>query len=284
MSGAGVGVAWCGYPRWMNSGRAADTRDTESGRGRAATKGWDRAEVTSVAGTRVHAAVLGPSRGRTVVCVHGLGCSHRYFLPVARHLAPAVTVVAPDLPGFGRTPGPREPLGVRGLSTALADWLRATGRQGALLLANSAGCQLVVDLAEHAPDVLGPAVLVGPSVDADARTPARQLVRLLADVPWERPALIPLLARDYLGCGPRRLLATARALLHDPVEDKLAHLHTPTVVVRGGRDPIAPRSWARRIAAGLPNGRLAEVPGAGHALNYSAPRELAAIVSDVLAG
>jgi pimeloyl-ACP methyl ester carboxylesterase len=191
-------------------------------------------------------------------------------------------VAAPDLPGFGRSPGPRAALDVRGLSTALATWLRATDRQGALLLANSAGCQVVVDLAQHAPDLLGPTVLVGPSVDAAARTPARQLVRLLADVPRERPALLPVIARDYLVCGPRRFLATSRALLADPVERKLPRLHPPTVVVRGEHDPLVPRAWAERVVAGLPHGRLVEVPGTGHAVNFSAPRALAAIVRPLL--
>lgn len=244
---------------------------------------WGRAEVTSVAGTRMYAAVLGPPDAPTVVCVHGLGCSHRYFRPVARQLAPRVGVAAPDLPGFGRTPGPREALDVRGLSTALAGWLRATGREGSLLLANSAGCQVVVDLAQHAPELLGPAVLIGPTVDVGARTPVRQLLRLLADVPWERPALWPVLARDYLISGPRRLLATGRALLDDPVEEKLPGLHTPTVVVRGEHDPIAPRAWTHHVAARLPDGRAAEVPGAGHALNHGAPRALAHIVRALLA-
>ncbi|MGW4663450.1 alpha/beta fold hydrolase [Streptosporangium sandarakinum] len=94
------------------------------------SSGWDGREVTAVAGIPMYAAVLGPASAPEVVCVHGLGCSHRYFLPLARHLAPASRVVAVDLPGFGRTPGPREPLDIRGLSLALAGWLRATGRGG----------------------------------------------------------------------------------------------------------------------------------------------------------
>lgn len=248
------------------------------------TRRWERSEFTSVAGTRMHAAVLGEPSAPPVVCVHGLGCSHRYFLPVARQLAPHAAVVAPDLPGFGRSPGPREALDVRGLSAALAAWLRATGRQGALLLANSAGCQVVVDLAEHAPDVLGPTVLIGPSGDTAARTPLRQLVRMFADIPRERPALWPVIARDYLVCGPRRFLATARALLADRVEHKLPLLDTPTLVVRGQHDPIAPRAWAERVAELLPAGRFAEVPDAGHALNFSTPGELAALVLPMLVG
>jgi pimeloyl-ACP methyl ester carboxylesterase len=231
----------------------------------------------------MHAAVLGPAGAPEVVCVHGLGCSHRYFLPLARHLAPAARVTAPDLPGFGRTPAgsPRVP-DVRGLSLALADWLRATGRAGALLVANSAGCQVVVDLAVHAPELLGPSVLIGPTVDRHARSPLRQLVRLLADVPLERPVLLPLIARDYLTCGVRRGVATFRHLLDDRIERTLVRVHPVTVVVRGSRDPIAPREWAREVAASLPDGHFAEVPGAGHAVHHSAPDELARIVRALL--
>ncbi|MQA17013.1 MAG: alpha/beta fold hydrolase [Pseudonocardiaceae bacterium] len=239
-------------------------------------------EFTVAARTRVHAAVLGRADAPPIVCVHGLGCSHRYFLPLARQLSHRFRVAAVDLPGFGRTPGPPEALDVRGHSTALAEWLRASGRGAVPLVANSAGCQVVVDLAVHSPELLGPVVLSGLTVDRRARTPLRQLGRFLADSYRERPGLIPVLARDYLRCGPRRFLETFRFLLDDPVERKLRHVHTPAVVARGSRDPIAPREWAQECVAELPDGRLAEVAGAGHALNYSAPEELGRIICSLL--
>ncbi|MBB2911476.1 pimeloyl-ACP methyl ester carboxylesterase [Streptosporangium becharense] len=257
------------------SRRIAAERGNEGSGGRSGPGGWDGREVTAVAGTRMHAAVLGPASAPEVVCVHGLGCSHRYFLPLAGCLAPASRVVAVDLPGFGRTPGPGEPLDIRGLSLALAGWLRATGRGGVPLVANSVGCQVVVDMAVHAPDLLGPVVLVGPTMDDRARSAFRQGVRLAANTRFERAGLVPLLARDYLVCGPRRYFATLSAALADPVERKLRHVRTPTLVVRGARDLIAPREWARQVAGLLPRGDLAEVPDAGHTLNYSAPAELA---------
>jgi pimeloyl-ACP methyl ester carboxylesterase len=244
--------------------------------------GWDAHEFTAAARTRIHAAVLGQANGATVVCVHGLGCSHRYFLPFARRLASHARVVAVDLPGFGRTAGPPGALDVRGLSLALADWLRATGRQRAVLVGNSGGCQVVVDLAVHAPELLGPVVLNGPTMDRAARSPGSQLVRLLRDGPAERATLGAVLARDYVDCGPRRFAATFRYLLADPIERKLRHVHTPALVVRGARDPVVPRAWAAEVAALLPRGRLAEVPGAGHTLNYSAPDELARLTRSLL--
>ncbi|MDR7300099.1 alpha/beta fold hydrolase [Haloactinomyces albus] len=230
----------------------------------------------------MHATVLGPPEAPDVVCVHGLGCSHRYFGPLARQLSGGYHVVAVDLPGFGRTPGPPETLDVRGLSTALADWLRATGRGGVPLVANSAGCQVVADLAVHASELLGPAVLNAPTMDRHARDPLPQIARLLSDVPRERPGWGLVIGREYLDCETRRLLATFRFLLADPIERKLARLATPCVVVRGGRDPIVSREWVQECVSLLPQGTLAEVAGAGHTLNYSAPAALARIIHALL--
>jgi pimeloyl-ACP methyl ester carboxylesterase len=249
-----------------------------------ALNGWDAGEHTAAAGTRVYAGLLGPPDAPAVVCVHGLGCSHRYFLPVARALRRDARVAAPDLPGFGRTGGPGRALDVRGLSLALADWLRATARGGAVLLANSTGCQVVVDLAVHSPELLGPVVLVGPTVDRHARSTPQQVARLLANSRWERPTLGPVLVPDWIACGPRRYVQTLAYMLADPVERKLPRLEVSTVVVRGGRDPIVPREWAREVVLGLPQGRLAEVPGVGHTVNWSAPLALARLVRPLLKG
>jgi pimeloyl-ACP methyl ester carboxylesterase len=249
----------------------------------AALIGWGNSEHTAAGGTRMHAAVAGPDGAPNVVCVHGLGCSHRYFLPVARLLWERARVAAPDLPGFGRSRGPARALDVRGLSRALATWLRATERGGAVLLANSSGCQVVADLAVHSPELLGPVVLAGPTFDAHARTVPQQLARLLADQHREHPSLGPVLLRDWAACGPRRYAQTLRFLLTDPVERKLPLVSSSTVVVRGSRDPIVPRRWAREVVDLLPAARLAEIPGAGHTLNFSAPTELARLVTPLLA-
>lgn len=250
----------------------------------AALKGWAASQYDKAAGTDVFSAWMGADHLPSVVCVHGLGCSHRYFRPVAAALAADHHVVVPNLPGFGRTKGPPQALDVRGLSLALADWLRATGRGGSPLLANSMGCQVVVDLAVHSPELLGPVVLAGPTMDRRARSGWRQAARLVADQAKEPLGLWAVLARDYLACGPLRFFATFRHALADQVETKLQHVQVPAVVVRGERDSIVPRTWAQELADGLPRGTYAEVPGAPHALNWSAPQELAAIVRRLVTG
>ena len=246
---------------------------------------WEGHEFTPAGGTRMHAAVHGPQRAPTVVCVHGLACSHRYYLPLAERLAPAYRTVAPDLPGFGWSrAGPDAP-DVRTMSTALAAWLRATGRGGATLVGDSTGCQAIVDLAVVAPDLLGPVVLAGPTFDRRHRSVPAQALRLLANGWVDRTGagLLPIRLRDRYDAGLRRWLATFLACLPDPVERKIGRISTPAVVVRGSRDPLVPTAWAQELVGLLPHGRLAEVPGTGHTVNFAAPDELARVVAGISA-
>jgi alpha-beta hydrolase superfamily lysophospholipase len=66
--------------------------------------------------------------GPALVLVHGLGCSADYWVRNGPPLAAAgLRVLAPDLPGFGRTEGPWRGLDIDEQATALADWFDAWG-------------------------------------------------------------------------------------------------------------------------------------------------------------
>jgi hypothetical protein len=53
--------------------------------------------------------------------------------------------------------------------------------------------------------------------------------------------------------------------------------------VRGGRDAVASRAWARAAAALLPNARAVEIRGAARAVGQGAPGALARIVEEHVA-
>jgi pimeloyl-ACP methyl ester carboxylesterase len=116
----------------------------------------------------------------------------------------------------------------------------------------------------------------------------RNVIRLIArgvlDLPHESPRLHPILLADYLRAGPVRTVRTLQAGVDDPLLVKLPRVRTPMLVVRGDRDPIAPRRWVRELAEMLPNGRWAEVPGAAHAAHFSAADRVADLVRAFLGG
>ena len=224
-----------------------------------------------------------PGGGPTVVLVHGISVSSQYMVPLAKELAPDHDVHAPDLPGFGRSTKPRRTLPVGDLARSLAAWLDANGLERPLLLGNSFGCQVVGDLLARDSGRARAAVLVGATIDAHARSWARQSFRWARSAFRERPTLPFVVARDFLASGPLRTIRTADGALDDALEEKVARVPVPVLVVRGENDPIAPQEWSETIAARLPRGRLVVVPGAGHALNYSRPRDLGRIVRAFLA-
>jgi 2-hydroxy-6-oxonona-2,4-dienedioate hydrolase len=233
---------------------------------------------TEVDGLRIHArASTWPVDGDapTAVLVHGFVVSSIYMVPTALRLRPRWRVLAPDLPGFGASDHPSHPYSVPELADALAGFLRARRLQGATLLGNSLGCQVVVDLAVRYPELAGALVLVGPTVDPAARTIAQQAGRILLDAPRERPSLVALHARDWLRAGPREIVSTLRIAVADRIEEKLPCVAASTLVVVGSRDPLVPPAWAERATALLPRGRLVVVPGGPHALNYSRPDAVA---------
>ncbi|MET9324197.1 alpha/beta fold hydrolase [Streptomyces sp. NPDC003038] len=220
----------------------------------------------------------------SVVLVHGLGLSGRYFTPLARRLATSgATVLVPDLPGtaWSRAAVPRAP-GTGELAAALARWHQRLCPGPSLLVANSVGCQVVAALAAGHPRLVRRMVLVGPALEPGV-SGWRLCGRLLADAPREPLSLLAVATTDYLLTGPLRCALSFRHSLRDAAESfegNLLQVHAPTLVVRGTGDTIASDAWARHVARLVGDGRAVEVPGAAHAAHYSAPDAVATLIGE----
>jgi pimeloyl-ACP methyl ester carboxylesterase len=144
----------------------------------------------------VHAGKrIAPEHAWPIVLVHGLAVSHRYLMPTAALLA--------RRPGRRARPArlrsqrrPALALDTARLADALGGWLHAAGTAPAVLLGNSYGCQVIVDLVARHPEVAAAAVLSGPTTDPHARTVTRQVLRWLRDAMHEDPLQAPILLRD----------------------------------------------------------------------------------------
>lgn len=252
-----------------------------TGRKRSPRLGQLAVQRTCVGGMTMHARVSVdpvPRDRLPVILVHGLGMSSRYMIPLAKHLAPHVRVYAPDLPGFGLSDKPSYVLTVRELADALAAWMRAIGVERAVLVGNSLGCEVLVELALAHPACVVRLVLQGPTPDPEARGIVRQIAGFFAAAVFERWSLAWVALTDYARGGVRRYVLTARSMIDNRIGEKLPRVVQPTLVVWGTRDYIVPYAFVMRITGRLPRGRLAVIPGAAHGINYSHPRAFAAVL------
>ncbi|HEX7185589.1 MAG TPA: alpha/beta fold hydrolase [Thermoanaerobaculia bacterium] len=246
-------------------------------------KGALRNLWTRVDGSMIYArASRDPAPDRLpVVLVHGYGMSSSYMVPIAERLAAELPVYAPDLPGHGRSGDPGRTLTVPELAEVLRAWMDEVGIERAALLGNSMGCQIVAAFAARWPERVDRLILVGPTADAEARTLRQHLPRLLRAGAAERISLPFLVLRDYGRAGLRRIARELQVMFEDRIEDNLPRITAPALVLRGERDAIVPQRWAEEVARGL-GAEVRVIPGAGHALNYSAADELMRMIRPFL--
>lgn len=239
---------------------------------------------TVVNGQRIFAKISDHSLtgAGPIVLIHGLGVTGRYLMPTAERLADRYVVAVPDLPGWGKSANPDHTLSIPELADVVAAWMTGIGLSRATLLGNSFGCQIIVEFALRHPDRLDNAILVGPSGDPTRRSPVVLLSRLGVDAFQERPSNVVRTLREYRRFGLRRGIETFRMMINDPIEAKLPRVAVPTLVVRGGRDPIISQRWVERMVTLLPHGELAVVERAAHAVNDDDPDDLATLVDTFL--
>jgi len=221
-----------------------------------------------------------------LIFVHGLGLSVRYLEPTMTRLAGDYSVAGLDLPGFGRSGNPPAALDVSGLCNALAGWLDARGIGPAIFVGSSFGCQVIIELASREPSRVLGLVLNAPMMDPAYRSMGKQLLRMLADVPYEPWTLGILGIRDYARAGPMRLMATFRYALNYHIETKLPKLVAPALIVCSARDPLVTVDWGTELtrlvglsALGAAGASMSVVPAAAHALPYDDPAVFAALIA-----
>jgi pimeloyl-ACP methyl ester carboxylesterase len=183
-----------------------------------------------------------------------------------------------DLPGFGGMPKPAVSASVPVMARALGELLTRLGVEQAVLIGHSMGSQWVTELAAQRPALARSVVLIGPVADNEHRSVFAQSAALGRDILGEPLDANASVAVDYLRCGPAWYMRQLRFMLDYPIEQRVAALTMPVLVVRGGNDPIAGPAWCRRLRDSAQTGTLVVIPGHRHVVQFTAPRAVASAI------
>lgn len=233
-----------------------------------AAEAWSRTHHAQAEGRAIRYREAGS--GPPVVLAHGLGLSADFWVRNGPPLAAAgFRVLAPDLPGFGRTGGPAG-LSVEEQAGWLAAWAGAAGVGPAAFVGHSISCQAVLELAATRPERVTALVLAAPTGDPKPGRLLRQAAGFLADPVLEPPDVFVRVGEAYARAGPHRWLRTWwLAGRHDALATA-RRVRAPGIVIVGRRDPVVREAFARDLAEALTGGRFVRLARGAHAVVYDA--------------
>jgi pimeloyl-ACP methyl ester carboxylesterase len=231
-----------------------------------------------------------------IVFLHGAGMDHSVWALLARSFAHhGFGVLAPDLPGHGRSAG--TPLSsIADLADWTAAFMDAAGVAAARIIGHSMGTLIALETAaRHAGKVSGLGLIATAApmrVSDDLLNAAKADDHAAIDMMsiWGegyRAALGGSLAPGlWMLGGAERLLERARPGVifadlsacnaYTNALAAAAKVTVPSIVIQGSRDVMTPFKGGKAIAAAIPGCRLAMIEGAGHMLMSERPEDVLA--------
>ncbi|MFE6778984.1 alpha/beta fold hydrolase [Streptomyces sp. NPDC057702] len=237
----------------------------------------------------------GPEDGPVLILGPSLGTTWHMWDRQVPELSRRWRVLRYDLPGHGGAPAhPASAVG------DLADRLVATLDQVGIDQFSYAGCAIGgaigADLALRHPHRVASLALISSSPrfgTADAwrqrgvviRTNGLDPIARTAPERWftsgfatAQPAIVEWSVQMVRTTDPGCYIAACEALAAFDIRSQLGQIGVPTLVLVGADDQVAPPADARVLVAGIPDARLALVPGTSHLT----PVEQPAAVTDLL--
>src|SRR5580693_9718070 len=226
-----------------------------------------------------------------VVLIHGAGFDHSTWALHSRWFAHhGFAVLAPDLPGHGRSQGPA-------LTTIaeMADWtaalLDAAKAAKAHLIGHSMGSLIALETAARHPEkvsalsLIGTAatMTVGPDLLKAAEANDRAAIDMVSiwGLGFQAELGGSLAPGLWMHSGAQRVLQQCRpgVLFNDlsacnAYQGALAaaaQITVPATLILGERDMMTPARAGKALAAALPNSRTVVLRGAGHMMMAERP-------------
>ena len=238
---------------------------------------------------------------RTLVLVHEMAGSLESFDDVVPRLAESRRVLRYDTRGAGMSQKVRGELGVDTMADDIAAMLDALGITNKVALAGIAlGGAIALHFAARYPERTSAVVVSSPATGvAPERRPAA-LERLLkieaagmafAVVDSMQNGYAPELRGDiarferyrarWLGNDPASYAAIWRMLAGLDMQDELARLRCPVLVIGGSFDRVRPPALAEATANSIPGARYIEIPS-GHYMPVQTPELFSDCIDDFL--
>lgn len=229
-----------------------------------------------------------------VIFLHGAGFDHSMWALFSRWFSHHdYSVLAPDLPGHGKSKGTLIPT-----ISGMADWtiklIEATGAKKAGLVGHSMGSLIALDAAARYPDKISALSLIGVG---GAMPVSPDLLNAAKDNNHDAIDMVSIWGFGFaaglggsqapglwmLGGGMRVLERDAPGVLHNDLAacndyktaiEAAAKITAPTTLILGERDMMTPLKSGKQLATAIAGSKPVVLPGAGHMLTAERPDDV----------
>lgn len=233
-----------------------------------------------------------PQENLTLLLIHGAGGDHLDW-PAELRRWPGVRVVAPDLPGHGRSAAPGRD-SIVGYAQFVTELVQQLGLKQVVLVGHSMGGAIAQTIAWEQPTWLKGLVLCGTAAHMPVSaaildqvlTNLPAVVEIIVKYEWARE-----ISEEVRQISRQKLLKNRPEVLHGDYvacnqfngREKLLLITVPVLVVGATNDKMTPFSESEYLQAHLPQAQLVALAGAGHMLMLERPTAVVEALSHFLA-
>lgn len=218
--------------------------------------------------------------GSAILLLHGWGSNITLFDGIIKVLSPAHRVIAPDMPGFGKTPEPQQPWAVDDYVDFIIKFIDTLGLKEFGVLVHSFGGRVLFKLnaRESLPYVINKAVLI----DSAGIMPKKSLKQKMSlkmykcarsimstkPLHFLYPDAVENMRKkrgsaDYNNATPT-MRQTLVKVVNEDLTPLISKINCPTLIIWGDNDTATPIDDARQMEQLIPDAGLVVCEGAGH--------------------
>lgn len=261
----------------------------------------------------VHYWIYNPQSSETIVMIHGFRGDHHGLEDIVAELPKNWRVIVPDLPGFGESselPGRHD---IENYTQFLYDFIKKVTDQPAILLGHSFGSIITAHYAAEHPQTIKKLILVNPIASPALKgrkaifshltvlyywlgnkLPKRAGYKLLRNkaivltmsmllAKTKDKALRRKIHKGHLAHfssfqSRRVVMESFKASVSHTAAEKADRITTPTLMIVGEIDDIAPLAGQKQLEQKLAASQLVIAPRVGHLIHHEAPDIAAAAI------
>ena len=232
-----------------------------------------------------------------IVLVHGIG-NHTHFAAQVDHFSRSHRVVAPDLPGFGRSDAPEREYGIAAFADTIARLCDELDLDGPVVVGHSMAGAVALEVAAARPDLPSAIVLLDPIPIVPLPERQAQLAQLAGALagpaypeafrsfaearmfrPTDDPELRARIVDDMCATPQHVLVPTFESISRWSGEALAGRVNVPVLLITAGEGIPADMARTRTL---FPELELGRTVGVGHFAHAVAPDQINAMIDRFL--